>query len=336
MPRWMCRGCGGIYGQQGDIGEAKELFEEACCETFNHDPRMVAAQEFNAVSEPSPTAVPDVETFEAGDHVLIHGLSSQVGQLLNGQRGLIVKRICDTCRYGVQVVGYEQPKSIHGRNLVKLDLEEVAVQGALEEGARAASVLQDAGAVNAQISDALLQSSAAHEGPQVLCLKFSRASAEMSQLLLDSDELAPCQAALADQGLPVELPSGAKIFVRPDHHGPALAAAQLHGWALRKSEVIVDLELEEVVLNLVRRLPGRLSIYPKGKDVLPLGLAEAAAASDLDLSVTRTFLQIRVPSSLRSETDIGAPRTVSTTDADPRKRGSGPSVRRGGVGPKRF
>ena len=45
------------------------------------------------------------------------------------------------------------------------------------------------------------------------------------------------------------------------------------------------------------------------------------------VSISRTFVQIQVANSLRSESDSAVHRTVSTTDADPRKCGIGRPVR---------
>lgn len=152
----------------------------------------------------------------------------------------------------------------------------------------------------------------------------------MRDMLLEAEELAPCRAALGAHKYPVELESGAKIFVRPEHYNPALVAVRLNGLSLYKNHVLVDLDLEDVILRITRQLPGRLSTYPKNRDVVPLGLTQSASSAGFDLAVTRTFIQIHVPTSMYSESDTGAARTASTTYADPRKRSLGRPAGRGG------
>jgi len=211
------------------------------------------------------------------------------------------------------------------------DIEELSAQAAIEESILETRDLQHVGSVNAQISDALIKDSSACDGPRVLLLRFSRPSAALRQNLLNADELSSCRAALESQGLPVELASGAKVFVRPEHYDPALTAIRLYGLTLYKNHVIVDPDLEDIVVQLAKQIHGRSFTYPKRRDLVPLGLAEWATAMDEDVIITRTFVEIRVCSSMCSEPDLGAPRTVSTTDAYSRKCHSGPA-RRGNSG----
>merc|ERR1712194_849482 len=116
----------------------------------------------------------------------------------------------------------------------------------------------DAGSINAQVSNALVRSCTADNGPRVLLLKYSRRAPQMRQLLLEAEELAPYRSALYSQELAVELQSGAMIFVHPDHHAPALAAVRLYGWTLHADHVLVDPESEPIVEQLVQQLRGCL------------------------------------------------------------------------------
>merc|ERR1719271_2021141 len=72
--------------------------------------------------------------------------------------------------------------------------------------------------VNAQISSALLHSADADSGPRVVLLKFSRRPRSLSEALLNAPELADCIQALQLHGFHVELQSGAKVFVHPEHY----------------------------------------------------------------------------------------------------------------------
>ena len=45
-----------------------------------------------------------------------------------------------------------------------------------------------------------------------------------------------------------------QIFVRPDHYAPALEAIRLYNIALYNDHVLVDLELESVVMQIVKRV----------------------------------------------------------------------------------
>jgi len=104
--------------------------------------------------------------------------------------------------------------------------------------------------VNAQISDVLMRNTPALSDAKIVVLTFSRDPAALAQTLLQAAELAPFKEALAAEGLDVELPSGAKIFVRPEHHAPAVEAIRLFSLSLKPKHVIVDVALEQDVLKL--------------------------------------------------------------------------------------
>jgi len=222
-------------------------------------------------------------------------------------------------------------KAIKGKNLTKIGssvdeiaavgrpqgtedfaamFEDLPAQTAIEESMVQMHNSQDVGSINAQVSNALVRSSPADDGPRVVLLKFSRPSSAMRQSLLEADELASCRATLESHGLPVELESGAKIFVRPNNYDPALTAIRLYGLTLYKNHVLVDPELEEVVLQLVQQLHGQSFTYPKCRGVVPLGLAEWTATPDGNLNITRTFIQIQIPNSIQADSEFHAPRTV--------------------------
>mmetsp|Transcript_157838 Transcript_157838/g.290831 ORF Transcript_157838/g.290831 Transcript_157838/m.290831 type:complete len:507 (-) Transcript_157838:155-1675(-) len=292
--------------------------------------------------------------FAIADRVRIHGLTSPAGIGLNGSTGKIIKFDAGTGRYVVGVDDVPVMQAIQPSHLClhteqesssehfTKNTEDESVQTGTGETMSESKLSDDAGRVNAQLSEALVRSSLATDGPRVLLLKLSRSSEAMRRLLLESEELAHCRAALESQGVAVELASGAKIFVRPEHYVPVHEALRLHSMTLYNDHVIVDVDLEPVVTELVRSLRGRSNVYPKRTDILPLGFASAAASMNgtTPVVVDRTFINIRVPSSLYTESDPTAPRTASTTDADPRKHVMGPSVRSGtsgaGIPPQSF
>lgn len=306
-----------------------------------HVPKAIHAKNVVAAEQPDTPVIIAEESelggcFKINDLVWIQGLTSDAALPLNGQCCKIVSFNKSTGRFGVEVHGGFGLKAIRPDNLrhgegAAVPIEELSAQTAIEQSMLEASASREAGAVNAQVSEALVRTSPAAAGLQVLLLKFSRASAAMREVLLKAHDLAICRAALEDESLPIELGSGAMILTRPENHGPALTAVRLRGLTLHKNHVLVDVDLEDIVKRLVQQLRGRSFTYPMRRDVLPISLA-ASAASWGDLGIKRTFIEIRVPNSMRSESEPGAARTASTTDADPRKCGSGRAARRGGSG----
>merc|ERR1712100_523341 len=87
---------------------------------------------------------------------------------------------------------------------------------------------QDAASVNAQLSNALLQQ---HHAPgthlKVVLMRFSRSPQTFRKALLEAPELADWRHALESQGHTVELNSGAKVFVKPEHYRAVLEEIRL-------------------------------------------------------------------------------------------------------------
>ena len=136
--------------------------------------------------------------FKVADLVWIQGLISDAALPLNGCSGQIVSFRESTGRFGVEVHGGHGLKAIRPENLrhvidqsqlsapagraqsneeLAATIEELSAQAAIEASALEARASQDAGIVNAQVSDALVRSSPADDGPRALLLKFSRPSA---------------------------------------------------------------------------------------------------------------------------------------------------------------
>jgi len=250
--------------------------------------------------------------FHYREKVRIEGLKSATA--LNGDVGFCCGTDANSARIRVSLIsGVKLVKAV---NLVAIKAE---CQDVIENSSEDSAVSQDIEGVNAHISNALMRNTLAPSDAKVVLLTFSRDPAALAHTLLQAAELAPFKEALAAEGLGVELASGAKIFVRPEHHGPAVEAIRLYGLSLKPKHVVVDVELEQVVLKLVESLRPK-KVYKKTRTIMPLALAKLAGNCDYDIDIARTFIDIRVSSSLCSSSDQSR-HTASTTHADTRKCG---------------
>jgi len=286
-----------------------------------------------------------------GDIVKISGLSSPEGQVLNGLEGIVLAYDCKAERHRVKVSG-GSIKRIKSNNLTvvpltlvqahiadigtvdskptsrgcaPLDLcgEDVTVQKVI-----AASLLnhtpcdsdQSAPAVNAQVSDALLRNRDTHVAPYVYLLTYSRSPRAFRDALMHSPALAECRQALQDHGFQVELPTGAKVFEPPQLRPAVIEAIRLGGLQLTRVHVVVSPDLEDTVRHLIDAIPKKEKVYPRGSGPtrVPLGFAGAVARGDAPTLVSRTFIQVSLPSSMHSGSD-SCMWTASTGDADNRK-----------------
>lgn len=148
----------------------------------------------------------------------------------------------------------------------------------------------------------------------VVLLKFLRPSRALREALLSAPELAECRASLENRGYAVELPAGSKVFVAPFHYTPLMEAIRLGKWRLFPEHVFVDPNLEDVLLGVVNRLPRSAKVYCNGEGLkrysIPTSFASTASHLDASLSVERTFINVRVPSSLLSASSAAGPATV--------------------------
>jgi len=180
--------------------------------------------------------------------------------------------------------------------------------------------------LNAAVGEMVLKRQLAKVGIHVLLLKVSRRPGGLREALLASPDLSPCRHALEEHGFAVKLRSGAYVFVRPENYQPTMEAIRLQGRKLYPNNIIADVELEKVVKDVVRSLPGRDKVYTKrGVEVIPLAFPSAVASSNYRVSVRRTFIDISVPSSLCSAQASGQ-RTASTTDAE-HSKGANPRTK---------
>eukprot|EP00927_Polykrikos_kofoidii_P039369 TRINITY_DN33775_c0_g1_i1.p1 TRINITY_DN33775_c0_g1~~TRINITY_DN33775_c0_g1_i1.p1 ORF type:complete len:905 (+),score=163.00 TRINITY_DN33775_c0_g1_i1:40-2715(+) len=248
--------------------------------------------------------------FHYGDKLRIEGLKCATD--LNGDVGFCCGTDPKSARIRVSLmIGL---KLVKAENLVAVSAKDL---NGIENNVKDSDVLQDFEGVNAQISDALMRNTPARSDAKVVLLTFSRDPAALAQTLLQAVELAPFKEALEAEGLDVQLPSGAKIFVRQEHHGPAVEAIRMYGLSLKPKHVVVDVELEQDVLKLAKSLRPK-KVYAKTRTIMPLALAELVGNCDYEVDISRTFIDIRVPSSFCSYPEHSH-YAASTTQADPRK-----------------
>lgn len=171
---------------------------------------------------------------------------------------------------------------------------------------------------------------------RVSVLEYSRHPQALRQALLEGEQLRSCRLGLAERGLQPELPGGAKVFVSPDLF-EAVAEA-VRDKDLKPWHVIVSDEFLALVEETVAALRSRDQVREKSRKSLEVpavchtcdasvqhdsqyGLVNIDA--DIPFLISRTFIHIKVPSSLRSVPN--SKQTASTTDADARK---GPNPRK--------
>lgn len=188
--------------------------------------------------------------------------------------------------------------------------------------------------VNAPSKEALLRSRPVSTDFYVLT--FSRHSRKFREVLDDAGGL--------------ELPSGAKIFVRPEHYDPVVEQLRVDNWDLKKYHVVVSEEHEATVMRAVASLPSKEQIRRKDRVALavPNSPSQEAAGSANDdagveslesddggsapvvealdsegdedpsmgslpvVLVQRTFIHVPLPSSIYSGPSSGQ-KTASTT-----------------------
>lgn len=264
--------------------------------------------------------------FGVGDRVWIYGLPGSEMNEMNGRLGTVLKPMSSSGRYAVDVDGTGVVLAVDAECLAPESFQRLVDYDPLwdtvwqdDERAEVSSVVAaDTKDANAQLSSALIESRRSDLAASVALLCFSRSPRSFRTLLAEASGLAPCREALIQGGYALELRSGAKMLVKPEHYDPALEALRLAGWSLSHQHVVVEVELAEVVTDLMKRLPGRESVRPRGQQRVPLAFAAASLQCNSEITVTKTFINISVPSSLVSAEGSGQ-RTQSTTDADKRK-----------------
>jgi len=184
-----------------------------------------------------------------------------------------------------------------------------------EDVAAAASLCdsdQAAAQINARVCGEVAQNRFAFTQPFVL-LKVSRDPAGYHEQLDHCAELQECRDILAAAGKAFKLPSGARVFVDPVQYEAAKKAAELKG-GLTPQNVLVSQHYEDLVVMVIKRIPCNSKVRVQCNAKIPSGVVSEAISSGIDLEISRSFIHVPVPSSLRSSANGQTP-TASTTEA---------------------
>eukprot|EP00930_Biecheleria_cincta_P006907 TRINITY_DN108009_c0_g1_i1.p1 TRINITY_DN108009_c0_g1~~TRINITY_DN108009_c0_g1_i1.p1 ORF type:complete len:335 (+),score=53.98 TRINITY_DN108009_c0_g1_i1:51-1007(+) len=138
----------------------------------------------------------------------------------------------------------------------------------------------------------------------IYLLEFKRSPKEFYSALQESPVLQPLRDALQAERLSSLIPGGAWIFVHPDQYNSVRSIAA--EWKLKPRHVIIAAEHEPDLMEALQDI-GR-GVVQKDRKILP----------PAPMIVRRTFLEIPVQSSLRSEPLTRA--VASTTDANDRAK----------------
>jgi hypothetical protein len=162
------------------------------------------------------------------------------------------------------------------------------------------------------------------EGPKVLLLTFSRIPAMFHRALLEDPRLAECRQALEAQGLAIKIPGGANIFVNPEHYEPLMEVLRGRRFRFQTWHIFVEPALEHLICEIADEVNnhsrhGTGRVYRKDTKVVPLSFASKIMQMGFANCVLKTFIDIKLPNSMRS-TGASGRLTKSTTDADPRKK----------------
>merc|ERR1711920_1046354 len=118
---------------------------------------------------------------------------------------------------------------------------ETALEAIIQETDARAAV------VNGPLSSAILHSRLVPDS--VVLLEVDRTLSTLRNALLAGDELANVRDAMESNGHAVELPSGVKVFVRPEQYNSVITAVEDMG--LQPRHVVVSQELENLVSGVI-------------------------------------------------------------------------------------
>lgn len=159
--------------------------------------------------------------------------------------------------------------------------------------------------------------------PSLHLLEYTRTPVCFDRALIECQELADCIASLRTQGFAVQRESGLKVFVPPELYNLAVAALELHGEErLRSRHILASDEFVEIVRAVLAKLPSKQQVKQKAVTSLECSLqadqeetmpvAEVSKNGDDDaeedgpVEIKHTFLHIRIPSSLYSDSSAKA------------------------------
>lgn len=162
------------------------------------------------------------------------------------------------------------------------------------------------------------------EAINLTVLKFSRGPAALHDRLLNDGKLEDIRRALSSNGLSLRLNNGAYMFVLPDLYEAVADHISKEGLRVGPDHAVVNADWEQRVLQVVSSLPRKYKVSVRSRDTCEVLHAcnksqPTSKGSCIEIMVLRSFIEVKVPSSLFSGPS-GGPRTASTTDADCRKR----------------
>lgn len=141
----------------------------------------------------------------------------------------------------------------HAKTIQPADLAEAATDGVSSKFTAYGSIESDVQTVASP--------RASDFGLTVHLVEFSCSPLAMKERLHRGPELEPVREALRQAGRKVALPSGASIFVYPEHYDTALLA--LKGLELRPQHVVIADAFQPLLDEAIAQLPGRASVRPK-------------------------------------------------------------------------
>jgi hypothetical protein len=140
-----------------------------------------------------------------------------------------------------------------------------------------------------------------------LLLELSRDPKLLHDKLMEGDELCVCRDSLQQRDLQVQLPSGTKMFVRPETYEYALQIATSQ--SLRPRHVLLEPDYEDAFLRAIASLPSKKQIRVKSKGDEHIVLAEKKFRGDgwnsssdddveevIEWTIRRTFVEVPFPS----------------------------------------
>jgi hypothetical protein len=238
-------GRGHVYLRHGRHAEAAKLFKQGRDLGVPYRREATPILELGLDASKKATTCSHIVKAPLGSKVQIVGLTSPQGQGLNGSIGLVVSHDPKPGRIGVKVATGVL-KAIKPQNMIWLEdyrslladedrdefeREALTAQRAIEASLSDVQALSDhmpgERQINAQVSEALLRSSAHASTQQVLLITFSRKADAFRTALRKDERLAGCRHALEERELASELDSGAKVLVRPEQYRPLMQVIRM-------------------------------------------------------------------------------------------------------------
>jgi len=172
-------------------------------------------------------------------------------------------------------------------NSMASDLETALNASVQEADARAATV-------NGPLSSAILRSRLVPD--VVVLLEVDRTLSTLRDALLIGDELATVRDALENHDHPVELPSGAKVFVRPEQYISVMTAVE--GMELKPRHILVSQELHSLVNRVIGAVK-RTTVKRRRVTTTRPSFCNWRSVQ-VNVEIKRTFIHLEIPSSLPS------------------------------------